>query len=663
MVVSGTSRAVLRLASAASGVCISVVGGAVIAQDAPEKAFLEELPVVLSASRLPQSLADTPGAVTVIDRELIRATGYRDIPRLLRLVPGFTVAQWRGHATLASYHGLASEFPNRMQVLVDGRSVYTPHFVGGVDWASLPITIDEIERIEVLRGSNSATYGSNAFLGVVNIVTRHSTQDQGSELSAARGAAQIGDLGFRHGGQAGDLSYRVNAQYRYDQGFDNLNDRWKGETLTFRGDYRLRPDEELTLTAGVHRGAAGYGFPGNPANTNGERDLVASTGFAHLRWRRQLGIGSEISAGYYRNVERARDEWTVHLPPFFPDVPVDFNRHSIRDNADFQHIVAASPRLRVVWGGEMRRDQLESARLFFVSQTESHRLLRLYANAEWRPLDWLIVNGGAMIEKYADKKAELAPRLFANWHVNDNHTVRAGWSRAFRAPSLLEERGDVRFFSGGILLQHRFTPSGALRPERIDATELGYLGRIASWNGTVDVRLYRERIVDFLMDHGVPSPLAPAPLLPPTFKFGNEPVTAWSRGFEAHVRIRPWSATDLLLGYAQMRIEGLTKDLERSVPRHSGAFTWLQRYPGGFGSTLTMYRVGAYKWGGGAAAVPGYTSYDLRLSYKTAISSRPAEFALVLLNYGPPHDEATFGDAVTPTILSRQAFLTFRLGF
>ncbi len=663
MVGTGISTAARRLGSIVAGVLVALHGDRVPAQSAPESAFLEELPVVLSASRLPQSLADTPGAVTVLDRELIRATGYRDIARLLRLVPGFTVAQSRGHAVHPSYHGLAGAYPNRMQVLIDGRSVYTPYFIGGVDWPSLPITIDEIERIEVLRGSNSATYGSNAFLGVVNIVTRHSAQDQGTEAWTALGNAQIRDLGFKHGGQAGQLGFRINAQYSYDEGFRNMYDTWKGHTVTIRGDYRLAPDQELTLTAGIHGGTRGYGVSGDPTNTNGERDLETSTGFAHVRWRRQLGLGSELSAGYYRNVERAREEWTVHLPPLFPNVPVDYNRYSIRDNADFQHIVTASPSLRLVWGGEIRRDFVDSARFFSTTQKESQRLLRFYGNLEWRPLDRVTLNGGAMLEKYAGKKSELAPRLFANWHVHELHTLRAGWSRAFRAPSLAEERADVRFFSSGFLLQHRFTPPGSLRPERVDATELGYLGRIPQWNGTIDARLYRERIVDFIADHAVASALVPPPLLPPTFQFGNEPVTGRSRGLEMHARVRPWSETDLLLGYAQMRIEGLSKDLDRSVPRHSTSLTWLQRYPGGFSTTLTMYRVGAFKWGSGAVPASRYTAYDLRGAYRTSVSGKPAEIALVLLNYGPPHDEATFGVVTTPAILDRQAFLTVRLGF
>ncbi|TAK41787.1 MAG: Plug domain-containing protein, partial [Betaproteobacteria bacterium] len=126
------------------------------AQPVTEKSFFEELPVVLSASRIPQSLAATPGAVTVLDRAFIRATGYRDIPSLLKLVPGFQAVSERGGQTHVTYHGFGNAYPNRMQVLIDGRSVYSPSFYGGVDWFLVPVTIDEIERIEVLRGSNSA---------------------------------------------------------------------------------------------------------------------------------------------------------------------------------------------------------------------------------------------------------------------------------------------------------------------------------------------------------------------------------------------------------------------------------------------------------------------------------------------------------------------------
>jgi len=151
-----------------------------------EADFLDELPVVLSASRLSQPQNAAPAAVTVIDQGMIRASGFRDIPDLFRLVPGFTVAYTRDNTWGVGYHGLADAFSRRMQVLIDGRSVYTAGF-GEVPWASLPLSIDDIERIEVVRGPNSATYGSNAFLGVINIITKDASQVPGSHLSVQAG--------------------------------------------------------------------------------------------------------------------------------------------------------------------------------------------------------------------------------------------------------------------------------------------------------------------------------------------------------------------------------------------------------------------------------------------------------------------------------------------
>ena len=137
-----------------------------------------ELPIVLTAARLPQSAQDAPVATTIIDRELIEASGATEIPDLLRLVPGFLVDYDSGHIQAVSYHMLDNRFVRQQQVLIDGRSVYSP-LVGGIPWTELPITIDDIERIEVIRGANAATYGSNSFLGVINIITKEAVLDNG----------------------------------------------------------------------------------------------------------------------------------------------------------------------------------------------------------------------------------------------------------------------------------------------------------------------------------------------------------------------------------------------------------------------------------------------------------------------------------------------------
>ena len=143
--------------------------GSVLAADYPtEQDYLQEFPIVLSASRLSQPLSETPNAVTVIDRGMIVASGARNIADVFKLVPSMYVGYENGHTPIVSYRGITDAYARRMQVLVDGRSIYLPIF-GHVDWAELPLDIGDIDRIEVVRGPSAASHGSNSVQGVINI--------------------------------------------------------------------------------------------------------------------------------------------------------------------------------------------------------------------------------------------------------------------------------------------------------------------------------------------------------------------------------------------------------------------------------------------------------------------------------------------------------------
>ncbi|MCU7810006.1 MAG: TonB-dependent receptor plug domain-containing protein, partial [Candidatus Thiodiazotropha sp. (ex Notomyrtea botanica)] len=151
-----------------------------------EAYFFDELPVALGATRLVQPLADVPTAMTIINKEMIEASGAMSIPDLLRLVPGFTVGFYAGSRATASYHGLVDQYARDMQVLIDGRSVYDPGY-GGVSWADMPIDMDDINRIEVIRGPNATAYGSNAYAGVINIITNHPADAYGNKIISTIG--------------------------------------------------------------------------------------------------------------------------------------------------------------------------------------------------------------------------------------------------------------------------------------------------------------------------------------------------------------------------------------------------------------------------------------------------------------------------------------------
>lgn len=283
-----------------------------------ENPFFEPLPVVLSASRLAQPLQDSPGAVSVIDADLIAATGYRELARVLRLVPGFQVGQERGNVQWVTYHGLGMDYPVQMQLLVDGRASLTPSFAASAERA-LP---GDIERIEVVRGSNSAAYGSNAFLGVVNITTDDASRTPGTRLKLAAGAPGILDAGVRHAAQAGPLSLRIGAHHEEDDGFDDLYDGRRTDVLNLRADLRVDATNELGLIAGVAESTHQLGYAGSIFGTAAEREGHKHNRSLHLRWRHTPHEDEEWLLSAYWSGQQMRERWrldsALNPPPRLP---------------------------------------------------------------------------------------------------------------------------------------------------------------------------------------------------------------------------------------------------------------------------------------------------------------------------------------------------------
>mgnify|MGYP001669458617 CR=1 FL=1 len=180
----------------------------------------QPLPQVLTATRLKQSAAAVPGSMTVIDSELIKASGARDIAELLRLVPGMMVGYTTGNQAAVNYHGTSASDARRMQVLIDGRSVYRAG-LATVDWSDIPVAMEDIERIEVFRGPNTVSYGANALMAVVNILTRSPANSHGSRIKVIRGQRGINDYYASQGvgWETGDLRLSLSGQQ--DDGFDS----------------------------------------------------------------------------------------------------------------------------------------------------------------------------------------------------------------------------------------------------------------------------------------------------------------------------------------------------------------------------------------------------------------------------------------------------------
>ena len=249
------------------GVCaVSGVAGAADLTGNASLPLFDDVPMVLTPARLSQPQSQVPASVTVIDRELIEASGAREIYQLMQLVPGMVALKVDGNVPTVSYHGTQARDVRRMLVLIDGRSQYQPG-LSRVLWNDLPIAIEDIERIEVTRGPASPAYGANAFQGVINIITRHPRDVAGHTVAVRQGNNGVNDWRVSSAFQGTDRAVRITATGQRDHGYDgryydsrievlqdvDMRDAKQVGNLNLRSVFELDASNSLELLAGGSR--------------------------------------------------------------------------------------------------------------------------------------------------------------------------------------------------------------------------------------------------------------------------------------------------------------------------------------------------------------------------------------------------------------------------
>jgi len=455
--------------------------GSVWAADYPsEQDYLQELPIVLSASRLSQPISETPNAMTVIDRKMIVASGFRNIADLFRLVPGMYVGYDSGDVPFVSYHGTTDQFARRMQVLVDGRTVYLPPF-GGVDWLDIPLHLDDIERVEVIRGPAAASHGANSLQGVISIITRDAASTNGAAVSLTRGNGGISDVSARLGKSWDDLDYRVTLTNRTDHGYDLqvMNDGSAVRQANLRANYRFNAQDSVDFQFGYSDATRGAGNSKKAAEPF--RDARASSDFQQLDWLHVLPGVDELKLNYYHISRNYMDNSALAIEK------VNYRIH--RHELGLQHTMSLGDSNRIVWGGAARYDTIASSKLF--KEPQSLQLFQIFAHDELRVTPSLLVNFGAMLEDDGMGHRNLSPRASLNYHVTPEHTLRAGASVAYRSPVMFEQKSNTSYtFSSS----RPFRSVGALRPERVFSKEIGYLGEFRKMGVSLDARIYQDQV-------------------------------------------------------------------------------------------------------------------------------------------------------------------------
>jgi iron complex outermembrane receptor protein len=514
-----------------------------------ESYFYDDLPVVLSASRLAQSQSNTPMAMTVIDKKMIRASSALNLPDLLRLVPGFTVGFFSGTSSTVTYHGHADEYARDMQVLIDGRSIYDPLF-GGIPWTEIYLSLDEILRIEVIRGPNAAAYGSNSFAGVINIITEHPADLPGAMLSATTGYEKTRHVEAAYADSVGKLDYRLSTSYKEGEGFDNRDDSSRAKWLKFDSDYNIDINNSIRTTLGI---AYGYYDEGLPSLLQRERELDNQYNYQFIEWKHVLSAKNKINLHFYHNYYSIDDLNTLptlseqitsleELQGFDESIRTDIfaamlsgglydyetllsalnltespmlfswiGLTSHRYDLEFEHTSEPLKDLRVAWGIGARHDRGESYWLLQDEDPISRDLYRLYFNTEWHASQDTVINAGAMLEKFEDKNHLFSPRLGINYHLSPSSTLRLSGSRAYRMPTIYEDNAHLSLYLG--TQDDEFNTwiisTEELDPQELERIEFGYLRRFEDYSLNFDMCLFHEKyssIIDQYIHFDIPDP-------------------------------------------------------------------------------------------------------------------------------------------------------------
>lgn len=612
------------------------------AQQVSEMDYFQDLPVVLSVSRLAQPLKEVPGAVTVIDRETIRRSGAREVAEVLRLVPGFLFTSRNGANPQASYHSGMDVFGSRMQVYVDGRSLYSSMLFGDTHLGLRGIVLDDIERIEVLRGSNSASYGANAFLGVVNIVTRNAADSHGTTVSATVGDKGIEDNVVRHGWGDQHASFRITAARRKDHGLDRAYDDSHVSRLQFRADWLPSTNDEVMLQLGAGETARGdgEGLAGNPFRTVGQSDA-----YLLLRWQRQLAPDEKLELRVSHEREAFSDKALLTGNVGGPVSALNDSSGTVqRTELGLQHSLALNSALRLAWGGEWRYEILDAPSLYFMAGSISLHQWRGFATLEWRLHEQWLLQASGMQEGHSYTGSAFSPRLAANFHLTPDHTLRAGVTKSQRAPTFYELRADTRLFNltpGNFIVPvgaqipivgWLYRSSGTIKAESLISHELGYLGHFREANLKIDARAFVERMNDRISVVGqtVQNPALPAFPWTNVRDFVNRPGPHL-HGFEYQFDWRPLADTRLVLAEMHIRSKpGAFVDEELEAPFRSNSLTWLQKLPGNFDFTAISSSSTPFKWAAGGQLINTPRRLDVRLGKPFAVGATRGEASVTV---------------------------------
>lgn len=599
----------------------------------PSQADLSRLDVedllnikVSSVSKREQKLSQTAAAVFVVQQEDIRRSGADSIPELLRMVPGLEVAQINANSWAITARGFNGQLSNKLLVLIDGRTVYDPSFAG-VYWDVQDTLLQDIDRIEVIRGPGATIWGSNAVNGVINITTKAAKYTQGGVMTINAGTGER-DGSVRYGGKIGEgVSYRVFGKYMDRSDSDGiralgLGDGSRFDRGGFRVDWAASNRDSATVegdyySGGINNPIVGAATPAGavPAFTS---TAEAGGGDVLARWNHTFHGGSQLSVQVYADRLSQND-------PMAPDLrtTVDFD---LRDHM-------TQGRHEIVWGSGYRRnmDRLSgSPNIHFTPRNFQSSIANGFVQDQMTLVeDKLWFTAGVKLEHNEYTGVEVEPSASLMWAPDGRNSFWLSGSQASRIPARFDT--DIAYGSSNVLLPGGvpalMSASGnpKFQSERLAAFEGGY--RVQAAKGLwFDLTAFRNHYSHLrTLEVGTPEFVtqAPAPylLIPLTYgnkmfgeTYGAESGAEWqAAGFWKLSANYTWFLPSLRLDPSSTDTSVLREN-QGNTPRNQFQFQSRLNLPHSFEWDVTFYRVGCLATG----SIPAYNRLDARLGWRAS---------------------------------------------
>jgi len=601
--------------------------------------------IVTSVSKRPQKLHEAASGIFVVTQEDIRRMGAVNIMEALRIVPGLQVARVdQTQYTISARGFLTSQFgSNKLLVLMDGRTIYNPLFAG-VIWAAQDTMMEDIDRIEVIRGPGAALWGSNAVAGVINIITKHSSKTQGTLLSGGGGTEEKGFGSVRHGGKIGEsFFYRAYAKYRdQDSGKDAFgNDAFDAKEMVqggFRSDWQVNSRDHLTLQGDYYDvefedDTRSRFVSFTPPFTSPFKTLGTFSGGNLLaRWNRALDNDSNIKLQAYYDRINVEDFFIV-------------NTGTIDQwDLEFQHDFRWGESQLVSWGLNYRFANFNAPPTIAANiPNEDTHLYSFFVHDEITlvPKTWSLILG-SKFEQNQFSGFEVQPNIRTVWTPDPEHTLWAAVSRAVRIPFVLEDGGQLNV-SGQVVLvpvPNPFPPPPFVlvptnvilrqvgdpdfEAEEVLAFEVGYRQQISpklSFDVTGFLNLY-DNLGDNLFGALIPEATPPPDAV--QFIFRGNALEGEVAGVELTAEWKPFDRWRLAGSYSYIKIDLRAKEgvvvldpvggnlKTEDEPNHHFNVRSYLNLPHNFELDLLLYYQSRYV----ARNVDEYVRLDVRLGWK-----------------------------------------------